>query len=539
MSDFEDDLSDSQVAQPDPPKKQGLQMPKVSTPVLLGTTLAVLVGGVGAWWAINNANPAVVPPDPVTQTAPITPPDTTTPTTPTSPTTPDTSSTPNATTNGTGVEAGNIPLIASTTKPAAPTATTAAKPAVKPVVKPAPKPAAPKVLNPFVPLPQSGAAVAVVETGRQGAPVVQASFNPTVSVMRPTPTSTIPTPASAPPSFRLPGTPISNSKPNGSGVISAMKPVSIAVASSRPVIPKVAIITPAVSAQVKPRPVASTPIAQPSFSLKPPLLAAQPGTQAPIGSPAVNTPPSTTASTNPAGTRPNGVTQTPSPTATTRPAVSDPPIFKIEPAPTTRPTTPTTPPATSNPTIPSATTNPTPSSPNATPTNTTQPTVTTPNTPVATNNTTSNTNAVTTPVAPTSNPPAVAPNTNPATTTPATPPSTTPATSGTGDTTPVTPATDPASTTPNANTTPATPAAPSAELLELRRVVQDDLRLEYAGFSIGTVKKAFFQSNRGLLSVAEGEALVRDSNVVLKSVSPTEVVLALGNEVLTLPLVKR
>jgi hypothetical protein len=76
-------------------------------------------------------------------------------------------------------------------------------------------------------------------------------------------------------------------------------------------------------------------------------------------------------------------------------------------------------------------------------------------------------------------------------------------------------------------------------LLELRRVIEDDLRLEYAGFSIGTVKKAFFQSNRGLLSVTEGEAIVRDSNVILKSVSPTEVVLALGNEIVTLPLVKR
>jgi hypothetical protein len=76
-------------------------------------------------------------------------------------------------------------------------------------------------------------------------------------------------------------------------------------------------------------------------------------------------------------------------------------------------------------------------------------------------------------------------------------------------------------------------------LLELRRVVEDELRLEYAGFSIGTVKKAFFQSTRGLLSVTEGEAVVRDSNIILKSVSPTEVVLALGKEVVTLPLVKR
>jgi hypothetical protein len=65
------------------------------------------------------------------------------------------------------------------------------------------------------------------------------------------------------------------------------------------------------------------------------------------------------------------------------------------------------------------------------------------------------------------------------------------------------------------------------------------LRLEYAGFSIGTVKKAFFQSSRGLLSIAEGDPIIRDSSVILKSVSPTEVVLALGNELLTLPLVKR
>ena len=96
MSDFEDDLSESEVSQTAPPKKQGMNLPKVSTPVILGAGLLALVGSVGVWFALNSA-PVPVP-DPIAQ--PVTTPSITTPTTP-APITPTTTPTTAA---GTGVD---------------------------------------------------------------------------------------------------------------------------------------------------------------------------------------------------------------------------------------------------------------------------------------------------------------------------------------------------------------------------------------------------------------------------------------------------
>ena len=451
MSDFEDDLSESEVSQTAPAKKQGMNLPKVSTPMLLGVGLLALLGSVGVWFALNP--PAAPVPDPIVQTQPVTTPTTVTPTTPTT-------TAPTTTAAGTGVEAGNIPLIADKPKPATATAASGTKPTAKPAIKPAPKPVAPRVVNPFAPLPQSGStSVAVVNSGNQGNPVI-AVFNP--QPQQPT----IVRPTAAPQVIRTPivSSPFAPRPTSSSGVAAApagtsttVKPVPVVVAQQRPVIPKVLITkTPqaATTAAVQPRPPTTGLVAGSVFSITPKILAASPRIQAPIqATTPTNTNSNPTNTTNPTtpSVTPNTIAATQTPSTPSRPVVSEPPVFKIEPAPVSRPTT--TPSTTTTPTTPS--------------------TVTTPTTP------------------------------------------------------------DPTITA------PIIPVAPTAELIELRRLVQEDLRLEYAGFSIGTVKKAFFQSSRGLLSIAEGDPLIRDSSVILKSVSPTEVVLALGNELLTLPLVKR
>jgi hypothetical protein len=559
MSDFEDDLSESEVSQTAPPKKQGMNLPKVSTPVALGVGLLALVGSVGVWFALNSA-PAPVP-DPVVQTQPITAPSTTT-TTPPSTTT--TTTTVPTTAAGTGVEAGNIPLIANKPTPTTSTTAVTTKPTAKPAIKPAPKPAAPRVVNPFAPLPQSGStSVAVVNSGNQGGPVV-AVFNPqpspsTVAIVRPTATpQVIRTPIVSSPFAPRPTT-STGVATSTSGTSTPIKPVPVVVAQQRPVIPKVLITKTPQAAPTTITAAARPPItglvARPAFSVTPQILAASPRTQAPIQA---TTPSNTTNSTTPSVT-PTTTAATQTPSTPIRPVVSDPPVFKIEPAPVSRPTstppvtttptqstaptTPVTPPSTTTPTTtpatqPSTNTTPTTTTPVTQPSTNTIPTTTTPVTQPTTN---------TTPTTPVTQPSTTTPVTQPSTTTPVTQPSTTtPVTQPSTNTTPTTPAT-PSTTapaTPTAQPTPTVtvptiPAAPTTDLIELRRVVQEDLRLEYAGFSIGTVKKAFFQSSRGLLSIAEGDPLIRDSSVILKSVSPTEVVLALGNELLTLPLVKR
>ena len=556
MSDFEDDLSESEVSQNAPPKKQGMSLPKVSTPVALGAGLLALVGCVGVWAALN-LNPASVP-DPIAQTQPITTPSTTTPPVTTPTTAPTTAA-------GTGVEAGNIPLIADKPKPTVnTTATTAssAKPTAKPSIKPAPKPAAPRVVNPFAPLPQTGStAVAVVNSGNQGGPPI-AVFNP--QPQQPT----FVRPTAAPQVIRTPivSSPFAPRPTNTSGVAvaavpsgtsTAVKPVPVVVAQQRPVIPKVLITkTPqatTTTSTVAARPPITGLVARPAFSVTPQILSTQPRTQAPIQAITpinTNSNPTTTTNSTPSVTTPTTTAATQTPTTITRPTVTEPPVFKIEPPPVSRPAT--TPPATTTPTTnptqpPTPTTTATQPSTNTTPvtpsTNTTQPnpsTTTTNTTPTTTQpnpSTTPATNTTpTTTTQPATNPDQ--PSTNTVSTNPPSDPTTSTTTTPTTPVTPANPNTTP--TTPDPSiTTPTIPAAPTADLLELRRVVQEDLRLEYAGFSIGTVKKAFFQSSRGLLSIAEGDPIIRDSSVILKSVSPTEVVLALGNELLTLPLVKR
>ena len=528
MSDFEDDLSDAEVTKAEPAKKKGA--PNVSTPVALGATLAVLLAGVGGWWLLN---PPVAAPDPVmTQSVPVTPP-TTTPSntpiasgTPTPSTTAPTTTAPTTTTS-TGVEAGSIPLIVD--KPKA--ATTTTKPtASKPVIKPAPKPVAPRVVNPFAPLPKNAAgftAVATIGSGNQGGPPI-VRFSPaaqqTITVSNPTPTQTIRTPIVSSP-FTPRAVTNTNLTTGGVGIASTIKPVPVVVMAQKPVLPNTNLVTSTPKPRLASTPIiASAPIARGSFSIAPTLLQTSPRVQ-PLQAttPATGTTPFSTTNPQSPATTATAATQTPT-VNPTRPVTPEPPVFKIEPAPPTRPSSPT------------------PATPTATP-----PTVTSPTT------STVPTSTITSPIVnpPVDNPPISNPSTPVTSTTPnsATAPttpassSTTPAPSNPVATTPiVVPATtEPAATTPAATepaaTTPA--ATPSADLTELRRVVQDDLRLEYAGFSIGTVKKAFFQSSRGLISVSEGEPLVRDSNVIVKSVSPTEVVLALGNELLTLPLVKR
>jgi hypothetical protein len=537
MSDFEDDLSESEVSQTEPPKKPGLNLPKVSMPVLLGTGLLALIGSVGVWLALSNPAPAPIP-DPVTaQTQSVTQP-TTTP----APTTPTTGTTA----SGTGVETGNIPLMADKPKPATTTTTAVAKPTAKPAIKPAPKPAAPRVVNPFAPLPQSNTQVVAANSGNQS--------NAIAAVFQPQPVVSIPRPTATPqvikaPNVSFPFAPRPTINVVASGTTTPLKPVPSIVVAQRPVIPKVLIIkTPQASVvTTQARPPASTPVANSTLSITPTLLATAPRTQAPIQV-VTPTPPVNTTNTNSGsnGSIPS-ITQTPSATAATnRPTTAETPVFKIEPAPTkpvTPPTTkPVTPPATpATPTTPVTTppitTTPTTSVTTPITTNTTP--VATPNTNVASPTTPVNTtpNTSTTPTVNTT--PLTNPSTNTNNTNPTTPNTTEPTTSNPTPANPTTPTATTPITTPPDTTVTTIPVAPTADMLELRRVVQDDLRLEYAGFSIGTVKKAFFQSSRGLLSIAEGDSLVRDSNVILKSVSPTEVVLALGNELLTLPLVKR
>ncbi len=96
----------------------------------------------------------------------------------------------------------------------------------------------------------------------------------------------------------------------------------------------------------------------------------------------------------------------------------------------------------------------------------------------------------------------------------------------------------PAPAEPTTKTTETAATASSAPKTELEAFI-DTLKLEYVGASSGAITKGYFRSSRGLLSVEQGTELFKDAKVVLRSVTATEAVLALGDKIITLKLQKR
>jgi hypothetical protein len=96
----------------------------------------------------------------------------------------------------------------------------------------------------------------------------------------------------------------------------------------------------------------------------------------------------------------------------------------------------------------------------------------------------------------------------------------------------------PAPAEPATKTTETAPPTSGAPKTELEAFV-DSLKLEFVGASSGAITKGYFRSSRGLLSVEQGTELFKDAKVVLRTVSSTEAILAMGDKTITLKLQKR
>lgn len=80
--------------------------------------------------------------------------------------------------------------------------------------------------------------------------------------------------------------------------------------------------------------------------------------------------------------------------------------------------------------------------------------------------------------------------------------------------------------------------APVAVRPELEVFVENQ-KVQFVGFVVSTeVRKAVFRTAQGIVVVGIGSNLVKDSKVTLKSFSETEAVLALGDQTITLQLLK-
>ena len=357
MINSDDNLDVDQTSEA-PIKKPGLSNINVSRPVLYGGLLTALALGIGVFYFTQTPSNPVAAVDPT-----ITTPTTITPTPDPTVTTPANPTTPSRT-----LEVQQIPLLATTPvtaptgKPGKPVNSSTATTQVV-------RPSAPRNVNPFAPLPTSvpnANAFNPVQVAPPSAPLPSVNNSPLPSVA---PTSTAPSVVirKSTPLPPVPGLP---------GAFAPLKPVPIAVATSKP---SVRVPNPATPIAQPARPTVTRPtttIAAGALPIAPPILQ---NTTIPRPNPIRPTPAAPPPAVQPSPPPPPPATPTPPsvqpsptpPSAVTPPPASPPPATPpaVAPAPTPPPATPSAAP-------PAPPTTPEPATPPVTPTSPATPPVT-------------------------------------------------------------------------------------------------------------------------------------------------------------------